>query len=62
MARQTDEEQVTKSVSKIAVNGRITLSQEIMDALGVREGDFVQLIVNSKGPEVKIQKVMPYEI
>jgi len=33
-----------------------------MKVLEIVEGDYVQLIVNPKGPEVKIQKIMPYEI
>lgn len=49
-------------VSKIHVNGRICLGEKIMAALEVEDGDYVQLIINPQGPEVKIQKVMPYEI
>lgn len=52
----------TVYVSKVTTNGRISLSRGVMGALGVAEGDFVQLIINTGGPEVKIQKVMPYEI
>lgn len=44
------------------MNGRISLGKEIMLCLDVKEGDFVQLVINPEGPEVKIQKVMPYEI
>lgn len=54
--------QKVKYISKVTTNGRITLGQEVMQALEVEEGDFVQLIVNPKGPEVKIQKVTPYEL
>jgi bifunctional DNA-binding transcriptional regulator/antitoxin component of YhaV-PrlF toxin-antitoxin module len=49
-------------VSKIHVNGRICLGEDVMKALDVADGDYVQLIVNPQGPEVKIQKVSPYEI
>lgn len=54
--------QEVRNVSKVTTNGRISLSDEIMKALYVKEGDYVQLIVNPKGPEVKIQKVLPCEI
>ena len=54
--------QAVKNVSKVTTNGRITLGEEVMKTLDIAEGDFVQLIVNPQGPEVKIQKVMPYEI
>jgi bifunctional DNA-binding transcriptional regulator/antitoxin component of YhaV-PrlF toxin-antitoxin module len=49
-------------VSKITTNGRICLGEKVMKALEVADGDYVQLIVNPKGPEVKLQKVLPYEI
>lgn len=49
-------------VAKITTNGRICLGDKVMAALEVQDGDYVQLIINPQGPEVKIQKVMPYEI
>jgi bifunctional DNA-binding transcriptional regulator/antitoxin component of YhaV-PrlF toxin-antitoxin module len=49
-------------VSKVQVAGRICLGDEVMKALKVNVGDFVQLIINPQGPEIKIQKVSPYEI
>lgn len=52
----------TKYVSKVQMNGRICLGPEIMKVLQVEVGDYVQLFINPKGPQVKIQKVMPYKI
>lgn len=54
--------QAVKFCSKVTTNGRITLGEEVMVALDLNKGDFVQLLVNPKGPEVKIQKVMPCKI
>lgn len=52
----------TEFVSKVQVHGRVNLGEEIMKALDIVEGDFVQFIINPEGPQVLIQKVMPYEI
>lgn len=57
-----EDEGVTVFVSKVQVNGRICLGEKVMAALELEDGEYVQLIINPQGPEVKIQKVMPYEI
>ncbi len=57
-----EDEGATVFVSKVQVNGRICLGEKVMAALEVQDGDYVQLIINPQGPEVKIQKIAPYEI
>jgi hypothetical protein len=45
------------TTSKVALNGRIYLGHEAMSLLGVRDGDFVQLV--EKQGLVYIAKVVP---
>lgn len=49
----------TANCSRVQTSGRISLGDDVMQVLELKVGDFVQLVIDSKTSEVRLQKITP---